>query len=87
MEELCKGDQGECPICLEAFEDAVLTPCTHRHAGNASWQVGEILILVYVLFVGIVKLSCKKFLYLLFNFDQRKFTIVFIAVVSSEYWL
>ncbi|KAI5430559.1 hypothetical protein KIW84_034951 [Lathyrus oleraceus] len=22
--------KGECPICLEAFEDAVLTPCAHR---------------------------------------------------------
>ncbi|KAI3679436.1 hypothetical protein L2E82_51347 [Cichorium intybus] len=30
VEELKKGEQGECPICLEAFEDAVLTPCAHR---------------------------------------------------------
>ncbi|KAI3679441.1 hypothetical protein L2E82_51352 [Cichorium intybus] len=30
IEELRKGEQGECPICLEAFEDAVLTPCAHR---------------------------------------------------------
>ncbi|GAY63426.1 hypothetical protein CUMW_225490 [Citrus unshiu] len=30
VEELQKGEQGECPICLEAFEDAVLTPCAHR---------------------------------------------------------
>ncbi|XP_047317619.1 DNA repair protein RAD5A isoform X2 [Impatiens glandulifera] len=30
VEELRKGEQGECPICLEAFEDAVLTPCAHR---------------------------------------------------------
>ncbi|KAL5212909.1 hypothetical protein ABZP36_023756 [Zizania latifolia] len=29
VQELQKGD-GECPICLEAFEDAVLTPCAHR---------------------------------------------------------
>lgn len=30
VEELKKGEQGECPVCLEAFEDAVLTPCAHR---------------------------------------------------------
>lgn len=30
VEELRKGEQGECPICLEAFEDAFLTPCVHR---------------------------------------------------------
>lgn len=30
LEELSKGEEGECPICLEAFEDAVLTPCAHR---------------------------------------------------------
>lgn len=30
VEELQKEEQGECPICLEAFEDAVLTPCAHR---------------------------------------------------------
>ncbi|KAG6432789.1 hypothetical protein SASPL_104376 [Salvia splendens] len=30
VEELRKGEEGECPICLEAFEDAVLTPCAHR---------------------------------------------------------
>ncbi|CAI0398124.1 unnamed protein product [Linum tenue] len=30
VDELQKGGEGECPICLEAFEDAVLTPCAHR---------------------------------------------------------
>lgn len=30
VEKLRKGEDGECPICLEAFEDAVLTPCAHR---------------------------------------------------------
>ncbi|KAJ3675073.1 hypothetical protein LUZ60_004115 [Juncus effusus] len=32
VEDLSKGElsKGECPICLEAFEDAVLTPCAHR---------------------------------------------------------
>uniref|UniRef100_A0A7N0UMJ6 DNA/RNA helicase protein n=1 Tax=Kalanchoe fedtschenkoi TaxID=63787 RepID=A0A7N0UMJ6_KALFE len=30
VEDIQKGEQGECPICLEAFEDAVLTPCAHR---------------------------------------------------------
>lgn len=29
VQELQKGE-GECPICLEVFEDAVLTPCAHR---------------------------------------------------------
>ncbi|CAN6251747.1 unnamed protein product [Urochloa humidicola] len=29
VQELQNGE-GECPICLEAFEDAVLTPCAHR---------------------------------------------------------
>ncbi|XP_057956384.1 DNA repair protein RAD5A [Malania oleifera] len=41
VEELRKGDQGECPICLEAFEDAVLTPCAHRLCREcllASWR-------------------------------------------------
>ncbi|KDP23099.1 hypothetical protein JCGZ_00525 [Jatropha curcas] len=40
VEELRKGEQGECPICLEAFEDAVLTPCAHclcRECLLASW--------------------------------------------------
>lgn len=41
VEELRKGEGGECPICLEAFEDAVLTPCAHRICREcllASWQ-------------------------------------------------
>lgn len=41
MDELRKGEQGECPICLEAFEDAVLTPCAHklcRECLLASWR-------------------------------------------------
>ncbi|KAK9279319.1 hypothetical protein L1049_012998 [Liquidambar formosana] len=41
VEDLRKGDQGECPICLEAFEDAVLTPCAHRLCREcllASWR-------------------------------------------------
>lgn len=41
VEELQKGEQGECPICLEAFEDAVLTPCAHRLCREcllASWK-------------------------------------------------
>ncbi|PON53378.1 Cdk-activating kinase assembly factor [Parasponia andersonii] len=41
MEELRNGEQGECPICLEAFEDAVLTPCAHRLCREcllASWR-------------------------------------------------
>ncbi|XP_031283471.1 DNA repair protein RAD5A isoform X2 [Pistacia vera] len=41
VEELRKGEQGECPICLEVFEDAVLTPCAHRLCREcllASWR-------------------------------------------------
>ncbi|KAM0954805.1 hypothetical protein TB2_022918 [Malus domestica] len=41
VEEIRKGEQGECPICLEAFEDAVLTPCAHRLCREcllASWR-------------------------------------------------
>ncbi|XP_021732829.1 DNA repair protein RAD5A-like [Chenopodium quinoa] len=41
VDELKNGEQGECPICLEAFEDAVLTPCAHRLCREcllASWQ-------------------------------------------------
>ncbi|CAK7329279.1 unnamed protein product [Dovyalis caffra] len=41
VEELSKGEQGECPICLEAFEDAVLTACAHRLCREcllASWR-------------------------------------------------
>lgn len=40
VDELRKGE-GECPICLEAFEDAVLTPCAHRLCREcllASWK-------------------------------------------------
>ncbi|XP_024185832.1 DNA repair protein RAD5A isoform X2 [Rosa chinensis] len=41
VEEMRKGEQGECPICLEAFEDAVLTTCAHRLCREcllASWR-------------------------------------------------
>ncbi|KAJ7981104.1 DNA/RNA helicase protein [Quillaja saponaria] len=41
VEELQKGEQGECPICFEAFEDAVLTPCAHcfcRECLLACWR-------------------------------------------------
>ncbi|XP_073283155.1 DNA repair protein RAD5A-like [Primulina huaijiensis] len=41
VEDLRKKEQGECPICLEAFEDAVLTPCAHqlcRECLLASWR-------------------------------------------------
>ncbi|XP_021767366.1 DNA repair protein RAD5A-like [Chenopodium quinoa] len=41
VDELKNGEQGECPICLEAFEDAVLTPCAHRLCREcllASWR-------------------------------------------------
>ncbi|KAM3295517.1 hypothetical protein ACQJBY_038042 [Aegilops geniculata] len=40
VQELQKGE-GECPICLEAFEDSVLTPCAHRLCREcilSSWQ-------------------------------------------------
>lgn len=41
VEELRRGEKGECPICLEAVEDAVLTPCAHcmcRECLLASWR-------------------------------------------------
>lgn len=41
VDELQKGEERECPICLEAFEDAVLTPCAHRLCREcllASWR-------------------------------------------------
>ncbi|XP_038894922.1 DNA repair protein RAD5A [Benincasa hispida] len=41
IEELRSGEHGECPICLEVFEDAVLTPCAHRMCREcllASWR-------------------------------------------------
>ncbi|KAH9324867.1 hypothetical protein KI387_005045 [Taxus chinensis] len=39
--ELSNGERGECPICLESVEDAVLTPCAHRMCREcllASWH-------------------------------------------------
>ncbi|XP_078157224.1 DNA/RNA helicase protein isoform X3 [Carex rostrata] len=44
VEELEKGEGGECPICLEALEDAVLTPCAHRMCREclfSSWRSGS----------------------------------------------
>ncbi|ONK56914.1 uncharacterized protein A4U43_C10F14580 [Asparagus officinalis] len=41
VEELRNGEEGECPICLEVYEDAVLTPCAHRLCREcllASWS-------------------------------------------------
>lgn len=41
VEELRRGEKAECPICLEAVEDAVLTPCAHcmcRECLLASWR-------------------------------------------------
>ncbi|XP_057826600.2 DNA repair protein RAD5A isoform X2 [Cryptomeria japonica] len=41
VEEIRKGEKAECPICLEAVEDAVLTPCAHcmcRECLLASWR-------------------------------------------------
>ncbi|XP_020527312.1 putative SWI/SNF-related matrix-associated actin-dependent regulator of chromatin subfamily A member 3-like 2 isoform X1 [Amborella trichopoda] len=41
VEDLRKGEKGECPICLEVFEDSVLTPCAHRLCREcllASWR-------------------------------------------------
>ncbi|KAI5069906.1 hypothetical protein GOP47_0014249 [Adiantum capillus-veneris] len=40
VDDLRKGNKAECPICLEAVEDAVLTPCAHcmcRECLLASW--------------------------------------------------
>ncbi|KAH7424297.1 hypothetical protein KP509_11G001600 [Ceratopteris richardii] len=41
IEDLQKNEKAECPICLEAVEDAVLTPCAHfmcRECLFASWS-------------------------------------------------
>ncbi|KAG6528863.1 hypothetical protein ZIOFF_011055 [Zingiber officinale] len=41
VDELQKGEERECPICLEAYEDAVLTSCAHRLCREcllASWR-------------------------------------------------
>ncbi|KAH9317698.1 hypothetical protein KI387_019467, partial [Taxus chinensis] len=41
VEEIRRGEKAECPICLEAVEDAVLTPCAHcmcRECLLASWR-------------------------------------------------
>eukprot|EP00250_Pteridium_aquilinum_P000164 c1018_g1_i1 orf=187-3477(+) len=41
VEDLQRNDKAECPICLEAVEDAVLTPCAHcmcRECLFASWN-------------------------------------------------
>jgi DNA repair protein RAD5 len=44
VDELEKGEGGECPICLEVLEDAVLTPCAHRMCREclfSSWRSGS----------------------------------------------
>ncbi|KAI5059598.1 hypothetical protein GOP47_0025917 [Adiantum capillus-veneris] len=44
IEDIQKNDKAECPICLEAVEDAVLTPCAHcmcRECLYASWNGGS----------------------------------------------
>lgn len=44
VEDLQKSEKAECPICLEAVEDAVLTPCAHcmcRECLFASWNGGS----------------------------------------------
>eukprot|EP00249_Psilotum_nudum_P015533 c25378_g1_i1 orf=73-3459(+) len=41
VEDLRRGERTECPICLEAVEDAVLTPCAHclcRECLFGSWR-------------------------------------------------
>lgn len=41
VKDLQSGQKGECPICLESVEDAVLTPCAHcmcRDCLYASWR-------------------------------------------------
>ncbi|KAH7302007.1 hypothetical protein KP509_23G052300 [Ceratopteris richardii] len=43
VDDIRKGNMPECPICLEAAEDAVLTPCAHcmcRECLLASWASG-----------------------------------------------
>lgn len=41
VKDLQSGEKGECPICLESVDDAVLTPCAHsmcRDCLYASWR-------------------------------------------------
>jgi DNA repair protein RAD5 len=41
VKEIRNGERGECPICLESVDDAVLTPCAHhmcRECLLASWR-------------------------------------------------
>ncbi|KAG0595364.1 hypothetical protein M758_UG160800 [Ceratodon purpureus] len=41
VKDLQSGEKGECPICLESIDDAVLTPCAHsmcRDCLFASWR-------------------------------------------------
>lgn len=43
VDDLRKGNKAECPICLEAVEDAIFTPCAHcmcRECLLASWSAG-----------------------------------------------
>ena len=30
VKDIHNGERGECPICLESVDDAVLTPCVHH---------------------------------------------------------
>lgn len=41
VEEIRKGENTECPICLESADDPVLTPCAHRMCREclfSSWR-------------------------------------------------
>lgn len=41
VEEIRRGDNTECPICLESADDPVLTPCAHRMCREcllSSWR-------------------------------------------------
>lgn len=71
VEELRKGEGGECPICLEAFEDAVLTPCAHRICREcllASWQSHTSGLCPVCRYVIILVRVCKKSLINQYNY-------------------
>lgn len=71
VQELQKGE-GECPICLEAFEDAVLTPCAHRLCREcllSSWRsttAGLCPVCRYLIFHPLVSLMHLAFLSIFF---------------------
>lgn len=75
VEEMRRGEKGECPICLEVFEDAVLTPCAHqlcRECLLASWR-------------NAMSGLCPVCRYLLLSFQDFLSCMIFIVVIVFIY--